>query len=67
MLSSILLMFIVVLCSINVSYGLFQLGGGKRATLISKILQLADVTKRGLIETPEQNLAMRKLFEGSIN
>ena len=60
----ILLWSIVVLCIVNSSYGLFQLGGG-RAKLISNILQLADVTQRGLIETPEQNLAMRKLFEGT--
>lgn len=55
---------VLVLMIISNANGLFQFpSSNKRATLISNILKLADITERGLIETSEQNLQMKKLFE----
>lgn len=54
---------VLVLMIISNANGLFQFPSNKRATLISNILKLADITERGLIETSEQNLQMKNLFE----
>ena len=58
---NIFLIFILLDC-ICVSLSLFQLTN-KRASLKTEILTLADKTQRGLIETEDEKIQMKKLFE----
>lgn len=62
MMMNIILLFVICLISINSSNCLF-FSSNKRAALKKEILNLARATERGLIETKQQKIEMKKLFE----